>query len=1248
MFTHLHVHTEYSLLDGMCRIPQLISRAKELGMKSLAITDHGVMYGAIQFYQEAVKQGIKPIIGCEIYISPNGRTSKTPADKQNYHLVLLAKDLTGYRNLIQLTTKAHLEGFYYKPRVDKELLARYHEGLIALSACIGGEVPQLILQGRLDEARQAAGWYKDTFGDYYFEIQRHPMPELEQINPHLIAMSGELGIPLVATNDIHYLRQDDAPYHDLLLCIGTNSTVNDEKRVKMAGDFLYFKTPDEMAEMFRDIPEALENTGHIAEMCNLKLDFNRLHLPEIGIPEGQTADEFLSDLCYKGLSKYYPDPSERITERLKYELDVITQTQFAKYILVVWDIISFTRQAGILFGVRGSAASSIVLHCLGITEIDPMDFDLVFERFLNKERIEMPDVDMDFQDDRREEVIAYVTRKYGSDHVAQIITFGTLGAKAALRDVGRALGMTYGDVDRVAKLVPAAPNMTLNKALEENGELKALYNEDATVRKLVDSAKRVEGISRHASTHAAGVVISQEPLTNHVPLQQASKVGGQTGETIVMTQYSMDEIAKIGLLKMDFLGLANLTILGRARNIINQNLGIDLDIYKLPFDDKKTYELLSSGETTGVFQLEGGGMRKYIRDLKPTEFGDIAAMVALYRPGPIEHIPTYIKAKHGEIDITYPDPSLKDILAPTYGVIVYQEQVLFISRTVAGFSLGQADILRKAMGKKNAEVMKKEKTHFLEGAKKNGYSDEKAGEIFSLIEPFSGYAFNKAHAVSYALIAYQTAYLKAHYSAEYMTAFLVAHTGQPEKVASAFSECRRLGIEMVGPDVQKSRDNFAIEHDGDRTLIRFGLASIKNIGFGAIEPIITEREKGGKFKSIEDLCRRCDLRNTNRRVLESLIKAGAFDSLGNQSRNTLLNSVPNILALAQKEQRLKETGQSTMFDLFGQTTAVPMPTLEMETMDTSVKEMSLWEKELLGVSFSKKLFSPVAGSVNMLCGEIETSMEGQKITIAGEVAIAVPSFTKTNKPFVSATLEDISGQVEVVAWSNVYEPTRELWQEGNTLLVKGKVRVRNDKAQLNCDDVELYRPESVQIIQEAAPAAVKNSEETAVAAEKPETAEKLPARVKEPKPEYSHPPRPAENGQSKPFKKPPYSSAQGRQDKSFDRTRDKPFDKTQGKPAQAKAVRETPSEPPAPVKKYRLSLSLAETNDDAEDIARLTKLSEIIHTFKGKDEVILVLGTNGSTERLRFSTTGYCDDLHRQLIDLLGEGGVGVESLNPL
>jgi len=1035
-----------------------MERTKELGMDSLAITDHGVMYGAIQFYLAAKEAGIKPIIGCEVYIAPNSRFSRNAADKNHFHLILLAKNQTGYHNLIQLTTEAHLEGFYYRPRVDKELLEQYHHGLIALSACVAGEVPNLIREGRHEEAREAALWYKQTFGDFYLEIQRHPIPELESINQALISMGDELGIPLVATNDVHYINQEDASSHDLLLCIGTNSSIHDEKRMKMAGDFFYLNSPQEMAELYHDIPQAVENTERISQMCHLELEFGRLHLPEIELPEGKKADQFLADLCYQGLHQCYPHPTPEIEQRLSYELEVIKKTQFANYFLVVWDLISFARKQNILFGVRGSAAASIVLHCLGITAVDPIEHKLVFERFLNLERQEMPDIDLDFEDDRRDEVIAYVSHKYGHGHVAQIITFGTLGARAALRDVGRALGMPYSDVDRVARLVPFSLNMTLDRALAENSELRAIYHEDTIIRNLVDSAKKVEGIARHASTHAAGVVISQEPLTRYVPLQRVSK---GNGEATVMTQFSMEDIAQIGLLKMDLLGLANLTILSKAREIIYQNHGIEIDLHHVPVDDAKTFALLSSGETAGVFQLEGAGMRRYIKELNPTSFSDIAAMVALYRPGPMEHIPTFIKAKHGIEPVRYPHPALTNILEETYGVIVYQDQVLFIVQALAGYSLGQADIFRKAMGKKIPQVMRKERRNFIAGAKKNGFSAEVAGEVFTLIEPFAGYAFNKAHSVSYALIAYQTAYLKANYPAEYITAFLITHAGQLEKMASAVVECRRLGISVLPPDINRSQASFSIEKGEDNTTaIRFGLAAVKNVGSGAIEPIIAERSRGGEFKSIEDLCRRVDLRGVNKRVMESLIKVGALDSLS--SRGALLQSADRILSLAQREQRLRESGQSTMFDLWGEAMPVPLPSLDLEAADISIRERLAWEKELMGVYLSEHPFSPFAnkiGSETTLCGQIDTELAGQTVIVAGMVASVRHLFTKDGHPFASAVLEDLNGRVEVMVWSKVYENTRDLWQEGNILLVEGKVRLRDERVQLNCDRVRRYQPE---------------------------------------------------------------------------------------------------------------------------------------------------------------------------------------------
>jgi len=1195
MFTHLHTHSEFSLLDGMCRIKELVARAKQMGMESLALTDHGVMYGTIAFYQAAKDAGIRPIIGCEIYISQNGN-ARVAGEKSNFHLVLLCKNNTGYRNLLQIVTKAHLEGFYYKPRIDKDFLKEHSEGLIALSACLAGEIPQHILSGRMDAAREASLWYKETFrGDFYYEIQRHPLPELETVNRGLIELGKELSIPLVATNDVHYLDRDDAKIHELLICVGTNTTINDEKRMKMAGDFFYFKSPEEMAEMYRDLPEAIENTGRIAQMCDLKLEFGRLHLPEIEIPPGKTPDEYLRGLCYEGLPRFYPNPSEEIKQRLEYELDVITKQQFANYILVVWDIVSFTKRQGIHYGVRGSAASSIILHCLGITEIDPIAHHLVFERFLNAERKEMPDVDLDFQDDRREEVITYVSQKFGADHVAQIITFGTLGAKAAIRDIGRALGMTYADVDRVARLVPFGPNVTLDKALEQVPELANLHREDPILRNLIDTARKAEGLSRHASTHAAGGVISKEPLANHVPLQRVSR--GNGSEHGVMVQFAMEDVARIGLLKMDFLGLANLSILGRAIELIKEYRGIEVNLHDMPVDDKKTYQLLSSGETGGVFQLEGSGMRRYIRELKPTVFNDITAMVALYRPGPMEHIPTFIKAKHGEEQIHYLHPVLKSILEETYGVIVYQEQVLFIVREFAGYSLGKADIFRKAMGKKNPEVMKKEKVSFIEGAKNRGFTAELAEQVFALIEPFAGYAFNKAHAASYALIAYQTAYLKANYPVEYMTALLDVHAGVTEKITTAISECRRLLIRVLPPDINRSQANFSIEKD-ERGIsaIRFGLTSIKNVGVGAIESIIAERNKSGIFKSIEDLCRRCDLRNLNRRVMESLIKAGAFDSLG-KNRGTLLNNVNEIMALAQREQKSRDSGQSTLFDLWGAQVAAPLPTLELTETEVSVKEKLTWEKELMGVYLSEHPFSifaeKIAADNVMLCGQVEAEMAGQTVQVAGMVATVAHLMTKAGKPFVKANLEDLDGSIEVMVWADVYTEAPDLWEEGNILLVEGRVTTRDEGVQLSAKKASRYEPGQMPAPRPA-PVNVKTNGANGFHHKTVSASPVVPPQVKV-----------------------------------------------------QPTVNATPAVSYDPVTRYRVNIRLPGTLNSDDDIRRLHRVIAALKEFPGRDDVSLRIINNGKTVNLKLPNiyTGFCPQLKDRLVELVGEHGVKAEAI---
>ncbi len=1026
-------------------------------MNSLAITDHGTMYGVIEFYLAAKGAGIKPIIGCEVYVAPFGRLSRTAKDRNPYHLTLLARNEKGYQNLIQLTTKAHLEGFYYKPRVDRELLEEHHEGLIALSGCLQGEVPRHILEGDSEEARKAALWYKEVFDDFYLEIQHHPIEDLEKINPELIAIGQALDIPLVATNDTHYVNKEDAFSHELLLCVQTNSTIYDDKRLKV-GDTFYLRSEEEMAELFSDLPEALHNSERIADMCHVELEFGRLLLPEVKTPEGKNADDYLEELCRTGLARRFAEPSSEVVERLEYELDVIRKTDFANYFLVVWDLISFAKERKILFGVRGSAAASLVLYSLGITNINPLEHNLVFERFLNVERKEMPDIDLDFQDDRRDELISYAAQKYGRDRVAQIITFGTFGARAALRDVGRALGMPYGDVDRVARLVPFGPNMTLERAIEENHELRNLYLENEGVRQLVDNAKRLEGIARHASTHAAGVVISKVPLSHYVPLQKATRAND---EAIAMTQFPMEAIAQIGLLKLDILGLVNLTILQKTTEIIAQTQGVDIDLSNIPLDDPRTFELLSSGETTGVFQLEGTGMRRFVKELKPSSFSDIAAMIALYRPGPMQHIPTFIKAKHGLEPIQFPHPALSQILEETYGVIVYQDQVLLIVQAFAGYSLGQADIFRKAMGKKIPTVMRKERKSFIAGAKRKEFSEELAREVFDLIEPFAGYAFNKAHSVSYAMIAYQTAYFKANYPSEYMSAVLTMHMGQPEKISSAVNECRRLDIPILPPDINKSDSTFSIEDTDGQKGIRFGLGAIKNVGLGAVAPIIASRQEEGIFKSIEDLCRRADLRAINKRALESLIKVGALDCLG--GRGALLASIDRIMSLSQSEQRLKESGQSTMFDLWGESVPLPLPALELEGNDAPLKEKLVWEKELLGTYLSEHPFSraapKLAPHITALCGQIDEEMVEQRVVTAGIVTSVRQLYTKEGRPFASAILEDLDGKVEVTAWPEVYEATKALWTEGNILLVEGRVRARGERVQLGCDTVRQYQLE---------------------------------------------------------------------------------------------------------------------------------------------------------------------------------------------
>ena len=1064
MFTHLHVHTEYSMLDGISRIPEMVAQTKSLGMDALAITDHGSLYGVVDFYSECKQAGIKPIIGCEVYVAHGSRRDKTSSERSPHHLVLLARDNTGYQNLMQLVTQAHLEGFHYRPRIDKELLAERSQGLICLSSCPSAEVPRLLADGDLAGAKQAALWYKGLFGDGYFlELQAHQhVPQLDEINQGLVRLSRELDLPLVVTNDSHYVMQEHAPFQDIYICIQTNTTIHDEKRLRMEDDSYYIKSPEEMAGLFPEHPQALENTQRIADMCQVELGFGQTHLPKYPTPNDMDADEYLTQLCWEGFQRRYhrpgsEGPTPEAEQRLKYELEVIRYTQFANYFLVVWDIMDFVRRRGILSAVRGSAAGSVALYCLGITDIDPMEYGLVFERFLNMERKEMPDIDMDFQDDRRDEVLHYVIERYGSDRVAQIITFGTMGAKAALRDVGRGLGMGYGEVARIARMVPSK-SRTLEDALHANPEFQQAYDNEEAVKKLVDNAQGLEGIVHHVSTHAAGVLIADEPLTGTVPLQRPTR--GEEDSPVMMTQYSMDPVAKLGLLKMDFLGLTNLSILDRAVKLLDQNQGIKIDLNRLPLDDQAAFDLLSSGKTTDLFQLESAGMQRNIKLLKPSNLGDIAAMIALYRPGPMEHISSFIDAKHGRIPISYPHESMKELLDETYGIIVYQDQVLLILQRFAGYTLGEADIVRKAMGKKDASLMAQERDRFVAGAQGKGFTEELGIQVFDLIEPFAGYAFNKAHSVSYAMISYWTAYFKAHYPLEYMASVLNSRLDNTDRVVSSINECSKLKIPVLLPDINRSEEFFTIDKEsGPTPSLRFGLTAVKTVGEGAIRPIVAERKQNGLFQSVDDFCQRADVSGLNRRTLESLVKAGAFDSLG--PRGAFLASLEQIIASAQLATRMRSSGQTSMFESMSTGSGgVAMAGIPLAAPELSSQEKGEQEKEFLGLPLSYNPLFELAAIEDGDClnslDQLDEEMQGQTLSIIGHVASVTERYTREQKKFLIVNLDLLGGPLEVVVWPDILDRTQEEWVAGRLVRISGKLRLRGDQLSLACEQVEQY------------------------------------------------------------------------------------------------------------------------------------------------------------------------------------------------
>ena len=1066
-FVHLHTHSEYSLLDGMSKIPDLVARASALGMPALAITDHGAMYGALELYETATKAGIKPIVGLEGYVAPGSRHDKQSGEWP-YHLTLLAQNEAGYRNLLKISSLSHLEGFYRRPRMDRELLEQYSDGIIVLSGCPSGEFLTRLRQGDEDGAMAAASWFRDVFpGRYFVEVMEHGIEEFTALRPQIAGIAKRMNLPLVLTHDSHYTLAEHAHPHEVLLCIGTNATIHDEKRFKLSSDQFYLKSSEEMRALMPELPEAADQTLRIAEMVDLKLDFGRTQLPEAGVPEGMTPMAYLGELCAEGLERRYVSPTEEQRERLRYELNVIEQTGFAEYILIVRDLARFAHERSIPMGVRGSAAASIVLYTLDVTDIEPLQYGLVFERFLNPERLSMPDVDFDFADDRREEVIRYTAERYGRDRVAQICTFGTLGAKAAVRDTGRALGLSFEETDRIARMVPDQLHITLDGALEQSAELATAYENELRTRELLDTARSLEGVTRHASTHAAGIVISREPLMDVVPLQRAT--GSKDEDALPTTQFAMADVERIGLLKVDYLGLTNLTILGRAVELIEQERGETIDLMALPDGDEATAGLLARAETFGVFQMESAGMRRYVAELKPANISELAAMVALFRPGPMEHIPRYIDVKHGRAEPVYPHPDLAEILDESYGVITYQDQVLQIARRFAGYTLGQADVMRKAMGKKIASVMLEERESFIAGGVARGYDQKVAETLFDLIEPFAGYAFNKAHAFSYATIAYQTAYLKAHYPVEYMTAVLMAAGGTQDRLAAGIGECTRLGVAVLPPDVNRSRANFSIERAADepgRAAIRFGLAQIKNVGEGGIEALLADRDADGAFATLEDFARRVNPREVNKRVLDSLGKAGALDGLA--PRGTVISGVDRLLSLAQEQQRLRDTGQTSMFDLFGDQVDTPLPALELEDVAIPRAQLLAWEKEHLGTYVSEHPFHDAATAlgdlVTVQAGEVDEELAGQQAVLAGTVVNVRPLTTRQGKPFAAVTIEDLSGQVELTVWPDGYEVARDLLREATVLVAKVDVRTRNGRLTVAVQELAAFDLDQQQLI----------------------------------------------------------------------------------------------------------------------------------------------------------------------------------------
>ena len=1066
-FAHLHVHTEYSLLDGSNKIKEYVARVKELGMNSAAITDHGVMYGVIDFYREAKKQGIKPILGCEVYVAPNSRFDRelNGGEDRYYHLVLLAENNTGYANLMKIVSKGFVEGYYYKPRVDKALLREYHEGIIALSACLAGEVQRYLTKGLYEEAKKSALEYQDIFGkgNYFLELQDHGIPDQALVNQRLLQMSEELEIELAATNDVHYTLAEDEKPHDILLCIQTAKKLDDENRMRYEGGQYYVKSPEEMAQLFPYALQALENTQRIADRCEVEIEFGVTKLPKYDVPDGMTSWEYLNKLCFEGLERHYDNPPQELRERLEYELNTIKNMGYVDYFLIVWDFIKYAKDHGIAVGPgRGSAAGSIVSYCLEITNIDPIRYQLLFERFLNPERVSMPDIDVDFCYERRQEVIDYVVRKYGKDRVVQIVTFGTLAARGVIRDVGRVMDLPYAFVDTIAKMFPTELNITIDKALKMNPELRKTYETDEQVKYLIDMSKRLEGLPRHSSMHAAGVVISQKSVDEYVPLSRA-----QDGS--ITTQFTMTTLEELGLLKMDFLGLRTLTVIQNAVGMVKHK-NPDLDMDRIDYNDKNVLDYIGTGKTDGIFQLESAGMKSFMKELKPHSLEDIIAGISLYRPGPMDFIPQYIRGKNDAGSITYDCPQLEPILAPTYGCIVYQEQVMQIVRDLAGYTLGRSDLLRRAMSKKKGDVMQKERQTFVYGDEEsgvpgcvaNGIDEKTANKIYDEMIDFAKYAFNKSHAAAYAVVSYQTAYLKYYYPVEFMAALMTSVIENPSKVAEYIYTCRQMDIRILPPDINRGVADFSVDEGN----IRYGLAAIKSVGKPVIEAIAADRKEFGPFKNLEDFISRMSVRDSlNKRVIENFIKAGALDGLGG-TRKQFMSIYVQIVDHVNQEKKYAMTGQMTLFDLVDDEQKSEFEIKLPDVGEYTKENLLAFEKEVLGIYISghpleedeEKWRRSISATTADFQPDEETGStkvrDGAKEIIGGMITDKTVKNTRNNQMMAFLTLEDLLGTVEVVVFPRDYEKNRPLLEVDNKVFIRGRVSEEDEKAsKLICEKI---------------------------------------------------------------------------------------------------------------------------------------------------------------------------------------------------